>query len=213
LANGYQPLAIKCFDYELDDIEQLGEQTWNIREGLIDSPVLELEDYVIGLHHKFQKERPLRHIFKATGVLAFPLIAKVEFENRFGALPEEMKVMWADLDTSEVLIPTPPLSEREWSLAKSVFQGVSPLNSNLNHVVAETSATLGETVRILEKDIALLDEEQHKVAIQIAPGPQRIRGLAGTGKTVVLAMKDYAIQTVVSSSPSTLRVCTTKLVL
>lgn len=189
LANGYQPLAIKCFDYQLDEIENLGEETWNIRERQIDSPILELEDYVIGLQHKFQKERPLRHIFQAVGVIAFPLITKVDFERRFPSLPEETKVMWADLDTTEVLIRTPELSDREWSLAKSVFQGVSPLNRNLNHVTSETSQTLGEAVRILEKDIALLDEEQHKVAIQIAPGPQRIRGLAGTGKTVVLAMK------------------------
>jgi superfamily I DNA and RNA helicase len=41
----------------------------------------------------------------------------------------------------------------------------------------------------LDKRIALLDEEQQKVAIQIPPGPQRIRGLAGTGKTVLLAMR------------------------
>lgn len=31
--------------------------------------------------------------------------------------------------------------------------------------------------------------EQEKVAIQIPTGPQRIRGIAGSGKTVVMAMK------------------------
>ena len=113
LANGYQPLAIKCFDYQLDEIENLGEETWNIRERQIDSPILELEDYVIGLQHKFQKERPLRHIFQAAGVIAFPLITKVDFERRFPSLREETKVMWADLDTTEVLIRTPELSDRE----------------------------------------------------------------------------------------------------
>jgi superfamily I DNA and RNA helicase len=35
----------------------------------------------------------------------------------------------------------------------------------------------------------ILDREQHKIAIQIPPGPQRIRGLAGSGKTVVMCMK------------------------
>ena len=34
-----------------------------------------------------------------------------------------------------------------------------------------------------------LDEEQRKVSMQIPSGPQRIRGLAGTGKTVILALK------------------------
>lgn len=34
-----------------------------------------------------------------------------------------------------------------------------------------------------------LDQEQRKVAMQLPQGPQRIRGLAGTGKTVILALK------------------------
>jgi superfamily I DNA and RNA helicase len=51
------------------------------------------------------------------------------------------------------------------------------------------SEKIGDSVRELEKQIALLDFEQEKAAIPIAPGPQRIRGLAGTGKTVLLAMK------------------------
>jgi superfamily I DNA and RNA helicase len=34
-----------------------------------------------------------------------------------------------------------------------------------------------------------LDEIQRQVAMQIPDGPQRIRGLAGTGKTVILSMK------------------------
>lgn len=34
-----------------------------------------------------------------------------------------------------------------------------------------------------------LDRIQRQVALQVPPGPQRIRGLAGTGKTVILCMK------------------------
>lgn len=34
-----------------------------------------------------------------------------------------------------------------------------------------------------------LDRTQRQVALQVPPGPQRIRGLAGTGKTVILCMK------------------------
>ena len=48
---------------------------------------------------------------------------------------------------------------------------------------------MGDAVRTLDAAIAVLDIEQEKVATQIPPGAQRIRGLAGTGKTVLLAMK------------------------
>ncbi len=41
----------------------------------------------------------------------------------------------------------------------------------------------------LESEIANFDANQRRAAISIVNGPQRIRGLAGSGKTVVLAMK------------------------
>jgi superfamily I DNA and RNA helicase len=187
LARGYQPAAIKICNFALNDIQEMTETSWTINDKVIDSPVLELDDYMEGLRHKFSKERSLRNAFNANGVIAFPLIARAEFEARF-ILPQ-VNFIWADLSVSDALVSASNLTEREWVLAKSVFQGVSPINGSTSGSGTQTAATLGETIRILDREIALLDEEQHKVAVQIAPGPQRIRGLAGTGKTVVLAMK------------------------
>jgi len=61
---------------------------------------------------------------------------------------------------------------------------------------------MGAAIRELDKQVASLDDEQELVALQIAPGPQRIRGLAGTGKTVLLAMRAANIHL---QEPSTLR--------
>src|SRR5205085_176832 len=41
----------------------------------------------------------------------------------------------------------------------------------------------------LESEIANFDQRQRRAALVTIPGPQRIRGLAGSGKTVILAMK------------------------
>ena len=71
---------------------------------------------------------------------------------------------------------------------RAVIQGIRPLNLQSIKKI-DKAVTLGDAFIELEKQIALLDFEQEKVAIPIAPGPQRIRGLAGTGKTVLLAMK------------------------
>jgi superfamily I DNA and RNA helicase len=47
----------------------------------------------------------------------------------------------------------------------------------------------GAILKSIEKEIANLDQWQNRGAIEYANGPQRIRGLAGSGKTVVLALK------------------------
>ncbi len=189
MARQFEPIAIKCEAWNLDEIESIDEEKWGVSGSLINSPIQDLDDYTTGLKHKFERERLLRRKINPISALALPLISKNEFEQKFGhSLPPYAKVIWKDLKTNDVLKEGSELSSTEWALAKSVFQGVNPLNKNLDRLPASGN-TKGKAIRFLEKDIALLDEEQHKVAIQIAPGPQRIRGLAGTGKTVVLAMK------------------------
>lgn len=53
----------------------------------------------------------------------------------------------------------------------------------------------GGKIRTIEKEIANLDEWQKKAAFETPEGPQRIRGLAGSGKTVVLALKAAYLHT------------------
>jgi superfamily I DNA and RNA helicase len=47
----------------------------------------------------------------------------------------------------------------------------------------------GAILKKIEREIANLDQWQNRGAIEYANGPQRIRGLAGSGKTIVLALK------------------------
>ena len=47
----------------------------------------------------------------------------------------------------------------------------------------------GSILKEIEKQLADLDRQQKSAAYETPSGPQRIRGLAGSGKTVVLALK------------------------
>ncbi len=49
--------------------------------------------------------------------------------------------------------------------------------------------SLGAKIRKIERQIANMDEWQKEAAYEVPNRPQRIRGLAGSGKTVVLALK------------------------
>jgi superfamily I DNA and RNA helicase len=122
-------------------------------------------------------------------LVALPLVSRPSFIEKFDSPPGE-NTIWRDGDglASFLKNNTCELSDDEWRIARSVLQAATPINVASGPAPSKAD-TIGKAVRILEKGIALLDEEQQKVAVQIPPGPQRIRGLAGTGKTVLLAMR------------------------
>jgi len=180
------PLIIKCLPYQLDDIERADEDGW-VMSGKKIEPIWELIVFQKGLRRQLSDDR-LRNRLKPKVVLALPLIMKNDFEEKCGSILDNTQVIWADGDTT-VLTDTlkPILSDEEWAYVETVSQGL-PLSQTENSYL-ENITTLGSAIRRLHAQIRLLDDEQKKAAIQVAPGPQRIRGLAGTGKTVLLAMK------------------------
>ena len=83
-----------------------------------------------------------------------------------------------------------PLSATEWAELRAIIEGAKGLIRPRERVVPDgdphsPAAILAE----LESEIATFDLEQRRAAMSIVDGPQRIRGLAGSGKTVVLAYK------------------------
>jgi superfamily I DNA and RNA helicase len=78
-------------------------------------------------------------------------------------------------------------------------QYTTPLNATIQRVTTmkpvkrrpnvSTPTSKGAIMKELEKSIANLDRWQKRGAIECPEGPQRIRGLAGSGKTIILALK------------------------
>lgn len=71
----------------------------------------------------------------------------------------------------------------------AAFQRVSTIKPPQKRLNVQRSTSRGAVIRQIEKNIANLDQWQKKAAIEAPDGPQRIRGLAGSGKTIVLALK------------------------
>ena len=71
----------------------------------------------------------------------------------------------------------------------SVIQSISTIRRNKRKRENLRPASHGAALRDLEDSIAHLDERQSKAVIETVEGVQRIRGLAGSGKTIVLALK------------------------
>jgi len=74
--------------------------------------------------------------------------------------------------------------------ARSILEGAKALGRPQRRRVDDPNAKPAAWVLSkLEEQIAKFDSQQRSVALTSLPSPQRIRGLAGSGKTIILAMK------------------------
>ena len=71
----------------------------------------------------------------------------------------------------------------------SVLQHITSIRQPTTPRIAFNTNSRGSKLRHVEQSIATLDMMQSKAVIETVEGVQRIRGLAGSGKTIVLALK------------------------
>jgi len=71
----------------------------------------------------------------------------------------------------------------------AVLQSISTIRKGTKKREATKPDSKGSKLQALENSIANLDNVQGKAVIETIDGVQRIRGLAGSGKTIVLALK------------------------
>lgn len=71
----------------------------------------------------------------------------------------------------------------------SVLQAISTIRKGKKRRETTDPESRGTKLRNLEDSIANLDNQQSRAVIETVEGVQRIRGLAGSGKTIVLALK------------------------
>ncbi|GAA3284840.1 DEAD/DEAH box helicase [Paenarthrobacter aurescens] len=71
----------------------------------------------------------------------------------------------------------------------SAIQNISSLRRSRSPRIVKSSTSRGAKLQVLESSIATLDNIQNRAVRETIEGVQRIRGLAGSGKTIVLALK------------------------
>jgi superfamily I DNA and RNA helicase len=109
------------------------------------------------------------------------------------ALPPKLpegNTHFADVQSlTRTLQQFPPLEAEYEKPLNAALQRVSTLRPQKKRTAATSPNSRGGLLKRLEQEIANLDQWQKAAAIGSPEGPQRIRGIAGSGKTVVLALK------------------------
>jgi len=83
----------------------------------------------------------------------------------------------------------PPITAEIERALQAALQRVSTIKPAKKRTGVQNPASRGAVLKEIERGIANLDQWQKAAAIESPEGPQRIRGLAGSGKTIVLALK------------------------
>lgn len=81
------------------------------------------------------------------------------------------------------------LEDNAYEAALSAIQSISTIRKSRTKRTVTREDSRGAKLKRLEDSIATLDNLQSKAVLETVEGVQRIRGLAGSGKTIVLALK------------------------
>ncbi|SIS19205.1 nuclease-related domain-containing DEAD/DEAH box helicase [Natronorubrum thiooxidans] len=196
-------IVIECKGYEIDHIESIQGQVWNL-QGIRQSkakPHPQARDQAFKIRSYFTRESDLtdevgRCKIPVNVFIALPNISREEWEERgFHELPAAPRVLTSDDLSPQALRSqlneTPrmeALSSNEFRAARSVLGGGSVIGND-GTAAPPDPTTKGGLYDTVEQRLPKLDNKQEEIGVQIPPGPQRIRGIAGSGKTVLMAMK------------------------
>lgn len=89
----------------------------------------------------------------------------------------------------EIIRAHDALTLERYKNLEAALQRVTTIRPAKKRADVKNDTSRGATMKVIEQGIANLDFWQKKAAIETPEGPQRIRGLAGSGKTIVLALK------------------------
>lgn len=198
--------VIECKGCKIDNIEIINGQVWVMKDwhSSQETPYAQAEDQMFSALSRFKNERDLRRgrseLIQGHVFIGLPFISKAEWIDKGLNLspaspltiifaddlePSKLKARLQDVPAEE---KQEVITEQQFQLAVSILQGAPTLRRELRPE-AKRSNSKAALLREAEAQMMALDKDQEKVAIQIPSGPQRIRGLAGSGKTVVMCMK------------------------
>ena len=84
---------------------------------------------------------------------------------------------------------TEELSSDNFKVLIATIEGTKRTKQKKDRDVSDEKQTKGKILSLIQQQETVFDLEQKRAALNIIDSPQRIRGLAGSGKTIILTMK------------------------
>lgn len=134
----------------------------------------------LGRHSKLRKRRNL--------AVEVNVVTYLPHAPNFHCDRDEIFIAWKD-SLGNILSNCKKTDPKYIPDLNAAIQRVTTIKPSKKRIKVKKRDSKGAALQKIEKEIANLDKWQKQAAIETPDGPQRIRGLAGSGKTVVIALK------------------------
>jgi superfamily I DNA and RNA helicase len=192
---GYPIIGTADGGYQIDALllsKQHGAIIFYLIEGLYDenknSEIVDIQDEnYTKLESKLKQHKDLtkgRNLATALNVTTFA----PAWKNRSDI---DSRILVTDGDLNSFLLINIQSDNQAQAYPKllSVIQSITTIRNRTKRDYVKKLDSRGAKLKKLEDSIANLDRHQSRAVIETVEGVQRIRGLAGSGKTIVLALK------------------------
>jgi superfamily I DNA and RNA helicase len=194
--------VIECKGFKIDNIREVQGHNWQMakwhREA--EQPMGQAEDAMFALRSKLDAHRETRDKVVYHFRVALPFITREQWKARgYYEHPAIGGAVLLSEDLDEASLRTnlsehdgkhqEPLSDQDWEMVKGVLRGSLPSRPPRDIPTGTSSNNPIRVIQSIESKLKTLDQQQQSIASEVPDGPQRLRGLAGTGKTVLLAKR------------------------
>jgi superfamily I DNA and RNA helicase len=199
-------IVIEVKAIAIEQLVNIQGHRWQYQNFYTDSgnPYQQAERQLFALLEYSDREPLLRRQVSARAMVALPYITQVQWQEQGWAnLPNSPPILWQEQLISpdaivQAIAQTHPLvigadlTSTQWELLLAVLGGTAiytPEHQQLNCSSLNTGLNRRKIIQQVRSRLNQLDLQQEAIAKQIPPGMQRIRGVAGSGKTVALCQK------------------------
>ena len=197
-------IVIEVKSLTIDQIEAVNGHQWEFKNfySTHGSPYNQAESQLFAILGYCNREAVIRRQVIGRAMVALPMITEEQWQKKgFYQLPSCPPIIFKNqLGAATLLrriqqvtpvVPGNSLSNKQWELLLAVIGGTTVLRRSPREIetIAKKGKTRSSIVNILRERLYEIDLQQLHIGNEIPPGAQRIRGIAGSGKTVLLCQK------------------------
>ncbi|MBD2628255.1 DEAD/DEAH box helicase [Trichormus variabilis] len=195
-------VVIEVKSINIDQIAAINGQQWQLENSDITetNPYQQAEHQLRALISYSDRETALWRKVHGRTIVALPQITAEQWQQKgFDKLPDCPPIIFQDqlgkvgllerIQKTNIVIPGTDLEDKDWELLLSVIGGTPVLRKQPRNQVTTTGKNRSSVIDSLREKLYEIDLQQEHIGKEIPPGPQRIRGIAGSGKTVLLCQK------------------------